>query len=102
MAEHNSEEEILNQQQEITWKIKKVIELFKEQFGDAFTLDFNETSGTGTEKTNTDIIGTITLEKHLAKVNFTSMKVEKCNSNPLKGRVESILSIGGDLVSTLC
>ncbi|KAK5781205.1 cleavage polyadenylation factor subunit YSH1 PWA37_002138 [Arxiozyma heterogenica] len=101
-SENYYEENILAQQYEITWKIKKVVELFKEQFGDAFTLNLNEQKGEELKKTNTDIIGVITLGKHIAKVNFTSMKVEECNSNPLKGRVESILSIGGDLVSTLC
>lgn len=101
-SDNHYEENILAQQYEITWKIKKVVELFKEQFGGAFTLNLNEQKGEELKKANTDIIGVITLGKHIAKVNFTSMKVEECNSNPLKGRVESILSIGGDLVSTLC
>lgn len=101
-SENYDDEDILVQQHEITWKIKQVVELFKEQFGDAFTLNLNEKSTKELKKTNTDIIGVIALGKHIAKVNFTNMKVEECNSNPLKGRVESILSIGGDLVSTLC
>lgn len=98
---HTHEDDIMVEQSEVAWKIKKVVELFKEQFGDAFTLVLSKEDGS-IETTTDDIIGMITLGKHSAKVNFTNMKVDECNSNPLKGRVESILSIGGDLVSALC
>ncbi|CAL9738399.1 endoribonuclease Ysh1p [Monosporozyma servazzii] len=98
---HTHEEDSMTESNAIAWKIKKVVDLFKEQFGDAFTLGLSKDDGT-IETTTGEIIGMITLGKHSAKINFTEMRVDECNSNPLKGRVESILSIGGDLVSTLC
>lgn len=103
--DHDHTEEatdILEAQHELVWKTKQVVELFKEQFGDAFTVMLSKADDGGIENVKEDIIGMITMGKHSAKVNFSSLKVEECNSNPLKGRVESILSIGGDLVSTLC
>ncbi|SCW00615.1 LAFE_0C08108g1_1 [Lachancea fermentati] len=78
------------------WKIKQVARLFKEQFGDCFTLLLNKDS------VNEDVQGVITIGKNSAHVNMTKMTVDECNSNPLKGRIESILNIGTDLVAPLC
>lgn len=80
------------------WKIKEISRLFTEQFGDCFTLllDKNETDH------KEDIKGAITIGKSTARINFSNMSVEECNSNPLKGRIESLLGIGADLVAPLC
>lgn len=77
-------------------KIKKISRLFKEQFGDTFKLLLDN------EDTKDEIKGAIDMGKTSAVINFSKMKVEECNSNPLKGRIESILSIGSDLVAPLC
>ena len=44
----------------------------------------------------------VTIGKSTAKIDFNNMKILECNSNPLKGRVESLLNIGGNLVTPLC
>lgn len=89
------------QQKDEVWKIKQISELFKEQFGESFTLllDKDDTNNT---TDSSDIKGKITFGKNEATVNFSQMKVEECNSNPLKGRVDSILSMGANLVAPLC
>lgn len=79
-----------------TTKIKNISRVFKEQFGDTFTLFLNE------EDSKEEIKGTINLGKTTACINFSKMVVEECNSNPLKGRIESLLKIGSDLVAPLC
>ncbi|CCK70965.1 cleavage polyadenylation factor subunit YSH1 KNAG_0F03030 [Huiozyma naganishii CBS 8797] len=98
---HEHEENDAVIQQERAWKIKKLVNLFKEQFGDAFTLMLRKDE-TVVPSQKEDIMGEITMGKASAKINFTQMKVEECNSNPLKGRVESIMEIGASLVSSLC
>lgn len=79
-----------------TSKIKKISRIFKEQFGESFSLQLNE------EDSKAEIKGTIDLGKISAIINFSKMVVEECNSNPLKGRIESLLKIGTDLVAPLC
>lgn len=83
---------------DVIFKIKQMSRLFVEQFGDSFSLLTNE------EQISKDdeIKGSITIGKNVATINFSKMVVEDCNSNPLKGRIESILGIGADLVSPLC
>ncbi|CAR25257.1 cleavage polyadenylation factor subunit YSH1 [Lachancea thermotolerans CBS 6340] len=76
------------------WKIKQIARLCTEQFGDCFSYKLDESGQ--------DIKGSITMGKNTAVINLTQLKVEECNSNPLKGRIESILSIGSDLVAPLC
>lgn len=90
----------LKEQEEQVWKIKQVTSLFKEQFGEAFTLMINKEAEKQEEQE--DIIGLITMGKHEAKINFNKMEIEESNSGPLKGRVESILNIGKELVANLC
>ena len=94
---HSKEETV---QHDEVWKIKQIGKLFKEQFGDCFTLLLNKYSKS--ENKEDDIIGGITMGKNEARVNFSQMKIEECNSNPLKGRVESIMNMGTDLVTELC
>lgn len=94
---HSIEETV---QHDEVWKIKQIGKLFKEQFGDCFTLLLNKYSKS--EDKEDDIIGVITIGKNEARVNFSQMKIEECNSNPLKGRVESIMNMGTDLVTELC
>lgn len=77
-------------------KIKNISKLFKEQFGDTFQLQMTDPD------TKEEIKGTITIGKTTAIINFSKMTVEECNSNPLKGRIESLLKIGSDLVAPLC
>lgn len=71
--------------------IDPIITLFKEQFGTSFS------SVEGIPNN-----GLITLDRINAQVDFNKMKVVKCNSNPLRGRIESLLSIGRDLKQPLC
>lgn len=99
--DHHHEKDIveLDEQQEQTWKIKQVVELFREQFGDSFDLMLSKDKQITQEET---IVGKITIDKNSAEINFSEMKIVDCNSNPLKGRIESILNIGTDLVATLC
>ncbi|AMD22878.1 HHR109Cp [Eremothecium sinecaudum] len=84
---------------ETLWKIKQIAKLFTEQFGDSFTLLLDKSNESKSEE---EIKGTVTIGKSAATVNFSKMLVEECNSNPLKGRIESILGIGADLVAPLC
>ncbi|SMN21264.1 similar to Saccharomyces cerevisiae YOR179C SYC1 Subunit of the APT subcomplex of cleavage and polyadenylation factor [Maudiozyma saulgeensis] len=90
----NSEylEELESEKNE-AWKVKQVVELFREHFGESFELAMDDKE---------IIKGKITMGKNNAEINFSEMKIGECNSNPLKGRVESILNIGADLVATLC
>ena len=81
-------------------KIQQIVKLFKEQFGDSFVLSLEDKKEDA--KTPEAIKGKITIGKNIADINFSEMRIEQCNSNPLKGRIESIMSIGSDLVSTLC
>lgn len=92
--------EKLEVEQEQSWKLKQVVGLFKEQFGESFTLTLGKDSTI--EDSTEDIIGLVTIGKNTARINFSLMKLEDCNSNPLKGRIESILNIGSELVATLC
>ncbi|SCV00527.1 LAME_0G10308g1_1 [Lachancea meyersii CBS 8951] len=78
------------------WKIKQVARLCTEQFGDCFSYKFHESDTAG------DIMGDVTIGKTKATINLSQMKVAECDSNPLKGRIESILSIASDLVAPLC
>lgn len=87
------------EESETLWKVKQISRLFKEQFGDAFTLFLGKDS---TGQPTDDVKGSVTIGKNTATVNFSTLSVEECNSNPLKGRIESILSIGSDLVASLC
>ncbi|KAJ9572298.1 Beta-Casp domain [Nakaseomyces glabratus] len=101
---HEHATPILSQPSE-TDKIKQVAELFKTQFGDSFTLILNkdDDNDTAEEKEDDEFVkGLITIGKNTASINFTDMCVVECNSNPLKGRVESLLKIGIDMVSSLC
>lgn len=82
------------------WKVKQIAKLFEEQFGNAFTLLLEK--GDDYKKEDGDINGVITIGKNNARINFSQMKIEECNSNPLKGRVESILDMGADLAASLC
>ncbi|AQZ16810.1 YSH1 (YLR277C) and SYC1 (YOR179C) [Zygosaccharomyces parabailii] len=95
---HQHPEELV--QQSPIWKVKQIAKLFKEQFGDAFTLMINK--GDEYSKEGEDVNGVITIGKNMARINFSQLKIEECNSNPLKGRVEQILSMGADLVAPLC
>lgn len=95
---HQNVEELI--QQDPVWKIKQISKLFQEQFGDSFTLLMNKDEDY--KKNDEDISGIITIGKNMARVNFSQLKIEECNSNPLKGRVEQILNMGIDLVAPLC
>ncbi|CAR28123.1 hypothetical protein ZYGR_0N06140 [Zygosaccharomyces rouxii] len=95
---HQNVEELI--QQDPVWKIKQISKLFQEQFGDSFTLLMNKNGDF--KKNDEDISGIITIGKNTARVNFSQLKIEECNSNPLKGRVEQILNMGIDLVAPLC
>ncbi|CAI4046670.1 hypothetical protein SKDZ_12G3080 [Saccharomyces kudriavzevii ZP591] len=81
-------------------RVKQISRLFKEQFGECFTLflDKDEPASSKEEAIN----GVITIGKNTARIDFSNMKILECNSNPLKGRVESLLNIGGNLVTPLC
>ncbi|EJS42547.1 ysh1p [Saccharomyces arboricola H-6] len=81
-------------------RVKQISRLFKEQFGECFTLflDKNESSISKEDTIN----GVVTIGKNTAKIDFINMKILECNSNPLKGRVESLLNIGSTLVTPLC
>ncbi|QLL35032.1 hypothetical protein HG536_0H04080 [Torulaspora globosa] len=96
---HESPNNFLEQQNSV-WKVKQIAKLFKEQFGDTFTLLLQKSedhkNGDG------DIYGVITIGKSTARINFSQMKIEECNSNPLKGRIERILDMGADLTAPLC
>lgn len=81
-------------------RVKQISRLFKEQFGDCFTLFLNKDEYASNKEDT--ISGVITIGKNTAKVDFNNMKILECNSNPLKGRVESLLNIGGNLVTPLC
>ncbi|KOG97965.1 cleavage polyadenylation factor subunit YSH1 [Saccharomyces eubayanus] len=81
-------------------KAKQISRLFKEQFGECFTLLLDKDEYINS-KQNT-INGVVTIGKNTAKIDFNNMKILECNSNPLKGRVESLLNIGGNLVTPLC
>ncbi|QHS76278.1 cleavage polyadenylation factor subunit SYC1 [Saccharomyces paradoxus] len=78
------------------WKIQELQNLFQEQFGDSFSVD------EGMEKKEDVKNGSVTIGKSKATIDFSTMKLIDCNSNPLKGRVESILSIGQKLTTPLC
>lgn len=93
--DHEHEKELLQEEHNEIWKIKQVARLCGEQFGDCFRYELDE-------KSQQDIKGSVTIGKNTALINLSQMKVEECNSNPLKGRIESILSIGSDLVAPLC
>ena len=71
--------------------VDPIITLFKEQFGSSFS------SMEGMPNN-----GLITLDRINAQIDFNKMKVVRCNSNPLRGRIESLLSIGKDLKQSLC
>ena len=95
--DHGSEDSRLKElesENNRVWKSKQVVELFREQFGKSFELALDN---------KTDVIkGKISMGKNNAEIDFSEMKVIECNSKPLKGRIESILGIGSDLVATLC
>lgn len=95
---HQNVEELI--QQDPVWKIKQISKLFQEQFGDSFTLLMNKNDDY--KNNDEDISGIITIGKNMARVNFSQLRIEECNSNPLKGRVEQILNMGIDLVAPLC
>lgn len=95
---HQNVEELI--QQDPVWKIKQISKLFQEQFGDSFTLLTNKENENKND--NQDINGVITIGKNTARINFSQLRIEECNSNPLKGRVEQILNMGVDLVAPLC
>lgn len=82
------------------WKVKQIAKLFKEQFGETFTLMLAK--GDDHKIEDGDIFGVITIGKNNARINFSKMQIEECNSNPLKGRVERILDMGADLAASLC
>lgn len=90
----------LPQQQDNVWKVKQIAKLFKEQFGETFTLLLKKDEDRKDE--DGDIYGVITIGKSTARINFSQMKIEECNSNPLKGRVERIMDMGADLTASLC
>ncbi|CCF55931.1 hypothetical protein KAFR_0A04950 [Kazachstania africana CBS 2517] len=94
------EDDISILERDEVWKIKQIVELFREQFGESFTLMMEKDKKEG--DMDEDIIGLITLNKTTARVNFSNMEIEQCDSKPLKGRIESIMKIGADLVATLC
>lgn len=87
----NEDDNEIDEDDRLDLKIDPIITLFKEQFGDSFS------SMEGMPNN-----GLITLDRINAQVDFNKMKVVKCNSNPLRGRIESILSIGKDLKQPLC
>lgn len=87
----NEDDTEMDEDDRLDLKIDPIITLFKEQFGDSFS------SMEGMPNN-----GLITLDRINAQVDFNKMKVVKCNSNPLRGRIESILSIGKDLKQPLC
>ncbi|CAB4255864.1 similar to Saccharomyces cerevisiae YOR179C SYC1 Subunit of the APT subcomplex of cleavage and polyadenylation factor [Maudiozyma barnettii] len=93
--DHDNDEHLeeLESEKIEAWKVKQVVELFHEHFGETFELAMDDKE---------TIKGKITMGKNNAEINFSEMKIGECNSNPLKGRVESILNIGADLVATLC
>ncbi|GAV54116.1 hypothetical protein ZYGR_0AK06180 [Zygosaccharomyces rouxii] len=95
---HENVEDLI--QQDPIWKIRQISKLFQEQFGDSFTLLMNKNGDYN--KNGEDISGIITIGKNTARINFSQLKIEECNSNPLKGRVEQILNMGIDLVAPLC
>ncbi|SCU89006.1 LAFA_0E15698g1_1 [Lachancea sp. 'fantastica'] len=78
------------------WKIRQVARLCTEQFGDCFSYKLDEND------TTADIIGNVTIGKTKASINLSQMKVAECDSNPLRGRIESILTIASDLIAPLC
>ncbi|EDO15858.1 hypothetical protein Kpol_1009p4 [Vanderwaltozyma polyspora DSM 70294] len=98
--DHSGVTEEAKAQDEVS-KIKSIARLFKEQFGECFTLLLNKDEDSK-DSLKEDISGMITIGKNTARINFSQMKIEECNSNPLKGRVESILNLSSDLVSPLC
>ncbi|CAI4652934.1 BBL_G0037180.mRNA.1.CDS.1 [Saccharomyces cerevisiae] len=81
-------------------RVKQISRLFEEQFGDCFTLFLNKDEYASNKEET--ITGVVTIGKSTAKIDFNNMKILECNSNPLKGRVESLLNIGGNLVTPLC
>lgn len=95
--EHTPDEVL---QRNSVWKVKQISNLFKEQFGDSFTLLLEK--GDDHDMKDEDIYGVITIGKNSARINFSQMKIEECNSNPLKGRVVRILDMGADLAASLC
>ncbi|KAH3903269.1 cleavage polyadenylation factor subunit YSH1 SCDLUD_000893 [Saccharomycodes ludwigii] len=98
---HDHHHDHHHEEDQILLRIQQIANVFKEQFGDTFTLlmDKEEIGGSPKE----DIKGLITINESMtAKINFTTLKVEECTSKPLKGRIESILKIGSDLVTPLC
>ncbi|EHN00136.1 Syc1p [Saccharomyces cerevisiae x Saccharomyces kudriavzevii VIN7] len=86
----------LRERESDAWKIQELQNLFQEQFGDSFSA--NEGVGEQEDVRN----GSVTIGKSKAVIDFSTMKLVDCNSNPLKGRVESILSIGQKLTTPLC
>ncbi|QLQ82155.1 hypothetical protein HG537_0G04100 [Torulaspora globosa] len=102
-CDHHHNHEItsdFSQQQNNIWKVKQIAKLFKEQFGDTFTLLLQK--GEDQKNQDDDIYGVITIGKNTARINFSQMKIQECNSNPLKGRIERILDMGADLTAPLC
>ncbi|AET38621.1 cleavage polyadenylation factor subunit YSH1 Ecym_3113 [Eremothecium cymbalariae DBVPG len=99
MTSHSCNSHDHSEDSEVVWKIKQIAKLFTEQFGDSFTLLLGKDNEVPEHE---DIKGSVTIGKNSATVNFSKMAVEDCNSNPLKGRIESILGIGADLVAPLC
>lgn len=99
-CDHHHEGHDHTEQQSKVWKVKQIGKLFKEQFGDTFTLLLQK--GEDHKEQDGDIFGVITIGKSTARINFSQMRIEECNSNPLKGRIERILDMGADLTAPLC
>ena len=79
-------------------KLSVVIDLFKEQFGDCFELNIPKDSfKLGTS----EVKGTLNVGSHNAVIDFTTLTIESCSSNPLKGRIDAILNICEDLLCPL-
>ncbi|SCU85619.1 LANO_0C04808g1_1 [Lachancea nothofagi CBS 11611] len=89
-------EDNVEDQHDDTWKIRQVARLCTEQFGECFSYKLDEASPTG------EIMGHINIGEMTASINLSQMRVAKCESNPLRGRIESILGIASDLVAPLC
>lgn len=70
--------------------ISLICSLLKEQFGDTFTAD------------DTTYQGTIKTEKYKAIIDLNKMNVIESDSIPLKGRIESVLTMGRLICTPLC
>ena len=84
----------LKERDDNAWKVHELQNLFQEQFGECFSANTGQEEGVRN--------GSVTIGKSKAIVDFSAMKLFDCNSNPLRGRVESILSIGQKLTTPLC